>query len=169
MEQLSTDEYLESKQEERKQHALKVANDRRKENEKRYKVKYGKARKPPFHCADDGRTKQDQKNQTDINLLVAKYQKRGEDIPQSTRNTFADVSTIQDLQGNLNLLAEAEEAWYTLPSKTRNKFNNNRVDLIDFINNPNNYNEAVELGLIDKKVETPAEPAPLGDGGQATE
>lgn len=94
------------------------------------------------------------KEETDINRIMEKYQK-GEAITHlnKRRGVYGDFSDHKDYQNSLNSVLSAQKAFMALPSKTRKRFRNDPQELIDFLGNKDNYNEAVELGLIDKKLE----------------
>lgn len=109
-------------------------------------------------------TKQSFKNECDINRIMAKYLKTGvmSDAALNQRNAiFADVSEIGDFQQNQQVIQEADKAFNTLPPEIRNRFHNSPAQLLDFCSNPENREEAIELGIITQVDETPL-PEPPG-------
>jgi len=100
------------------------------------------------------KTQQQFKETTDINAIMRKYQ-RGEAITHLNhrKGQYGDFTQISDYQGALDTVLRAEKAFMALPSETRKKFRNNPQELIEFLGDKNNYNEAVALGLIEKKIE----------------
>lgn len=106
-----------------------------------------------------GRTKQQDKDACDVNMMMAKYQRTGV-LPG--QNNFApqygDFSNVSDYQTAVQQIKEAETDFAALPSKIRGRFNNDPLDLINFMTDEANRDEAIKLGLMpetDPVVETP--------------
>lgn len=107
-------------------------------------------------------TKQEFKNECDINIIMAQYQYTGE-IP----NLNAHPGVYQDCTGldymeHMNKIVEANNLFAEMPSKIRNRFNNDPAAFLDFVNDENNIPEMRTLGLlkpIDPIVIPPAESA----------
>nr|WAE43463.1 MAG: internal scaffolding protein [Microviridae sp.] len=72
-----------------------------------------------------------------------------------TKPIFGDFSIITDYQSALEQMAVSEEAFMSLPPETRIRFNNNPANLLDFVADVNNKDEAIKLGLIDSPVKAP--------------
>lgn len=105
---------------------------------------------------EGGRTKQSFKAQCDINKIVDKARVTGLVGHLNTKKpVYGDVSDIPDYQSALSIVIKADEAFSSLPSKVRNRFHNNPVEMIDFLSNKENFDEAVKLGLFVKKVVEP--------------
>lgn len=111
-------------------------------------------------------TQQQFKDQTDINKIMAQYEKQGinyNNLPQS-QGVYADLTIIpKDYQDRLHQVMQAEEAFMSLPAELRAQYNNSPQDLIDWLAKPENNDRAVELGLKVKKeapVKAPQAPAP---------
>lgn len=100
-------------------------------------------------CEDPSLTKQAFKDECDINRIMKKWLKTGVLTHVSTAaQTFRDVSQGSDYQDLMFKVIEVEDAFSSLPSDVRKKFRNDPVELLDFINDPKNTEEAVKLGLI---------------------
>ena len=96
-------------------------------------------------------TQQQFKDECDVNNIMAKYRKTGELYHLARKQgVFADVSQITDYQTMLNQVHDAKAAFGALPSHLRRRFENDPGQLLEFLRNPNNRDEAIELGLIDK-------------------
>lgn len=114
------------------------------------------------------RTKQSFKKECDINQIMKKYRNTGiitPDIINSRNAVFGDVSSTMDYQDSVNYLATADKAFDSLPAETRTRFQNNPAELLTFLHEEGNRDEAIELGIIPKpaevaaaKAETPPEP-----------
>lgn len=61
---------------------------------------------------------------------------------------YTDVSEIPDYQAALEIIMTAEEQFSALPSHVRREFDNDPGKMLEFIQNPDNYERGVELGLF---------------------
>lgn len=68
---------------------------------------------------------------------------------------FGDASRASDLLSATLLVQEASTAFQSLPSATRERFKNDPVQLLDFLGDKKNFDEAVKLGLCDPRTELP--------------
>lgn len=97
------------------------------------------------------KTDQQYKEDCDTNTIINKFRKTGQITHLAQRQgSFADVSQIPDLLPSLEKLQEAADHFQTLPSKIRTKFNNSIENLVQFLHNPDNTTEAINMGLIPK-------------------
>ena len=93
-------------------------------------------------------TQQQFKEQCDINNIIKNYHQTGE-LPLSKKvGQFLDVSNVQDYQTSLQTVFEAQQAFDALPSKIRSRFENDPNQLIAFIEDDANHEEALKLGLL---------------------
>lgn len=99
---------------------------------------------------DPSLTKQSFKDECDINYIVAKFAKTGVlDHEALVKPKFGDFLGVTDYQTALNQVIEAEEAFDALPAKVRSRFKNQPVEFLEFCSDEKNYDEMVELGLIE--------------------
>mgnify|MGYP000175390794 CR=1 FL=1 len=104
-----------------------------------------------------GRTKQNHKDECDINHIMRKFKKTGvvehrnENEPQYG---FADAITFNEA---MNIVITAQTMFDDLPSHLRRKFGNDPSNFLDFVQNPENLQEMRELGLA-REDGVPAEP-----------
>ncbi len=114
---------------------------------------------PGIDCSKDKiRTKQSFKKETDINTIMGKYIKAGVIAPEALvqrQAVFADVSEIGDFQECQQRILSAQSAFMTLDPQLRARFNNQPAQLLDFCKDPENREEAVNLGIIPKPEKTP--------------
>jgi len=111
---------------------------------------------------DKGLTVQSDRDDADINKIIARYLKTGVPPPSLKGEPFyGDVSEFSGLADSLIKIQEADRLFMQFPAELRERFDNDKVKFIDFLENPGNRDEAIDLGLILKPVvpETPA-PAP---------
>lgn len=100
-------------------------------------------------------TQQQFKKDTDINNIVKKYRKTGVvDALNKKQPHFGDYSDLPEFQTLQNTITAVNGAFSRLPAETRNQFNNNPQEALDFLADPKNKEQAEKLGLT--KVQTPA-------------
>lgn len=61
---------------------------------------------------------------------------------------YTDVSEVPDYQAAMEVIMIAEEQFSALPSHVRREFDNDPGKMLEFIQNPDNYERGVELGLF---------------------
>jgi len=102
-------------------------------------------------------TQQHFAEECDIGNIVDRINKSGVMPPDMGSPRYGDFSNIPDYQSSLNAVNAANAAFAALPAEIRDRFKNDPTLLLEFIHDDKNYDEAVKLGLIDKK---PLEPSP---------
>lgn len=108
-------------------------------------------------CVGESRTQQSFKEECDVNVIMRKYEKTGLITHVSkVQGQYGDFSSIGDYQEALDKLSVAQDAFLDMPAKLRARFGNDPGQLIEFINNKENYEEAVKLGLIVEAVKEPS-------------
>lgn len=114
---------------------------------------------------DKGFTVQADRDEADINKIVARLAKSGQ-VPPTFKGEpfFGDVSELGDLAESLIKIQEADKLFMEFPASIRERFDNDKVKFIDFLADAGNREEALALGLIQKaptpEVEPPV-PAPV--------
>lgn len=105
--------------------------------------------RPTLNCPP-GRTKQSHVEECDINVIMGKAHKTGVISFVSKREPeYMDVEQI-DYQEAVNRVMAAEEMFLDMPAKLRRRFNNNPGEFLTFIQNPENIEEARDLGLVER-------------------
>lgn len=95
----------------------------------------------------------------DINDIVARYRRTGVlDYTSRVQGVFADVSGMGDFRTACDKVVRLREAFESLPAIVRTRFNNDPANMVEFLRNTENREEAIKLGLV-KKPEAPATPA----------
>lgn len=106
-------------------------------------------------------TKQEFKDESDINIIMAQYQHTG-DIPNlNTLQPVYQDCTGMDYMDHMNKIVEANNLFSDLPSKIRNRFNNDPAAFLDFVHDENNRGELQSMGLL-REVSPIVIPAPEG-------
>lgn len=116
-------------------------------------------------CPEPTRTQQHTRDETDINLIVKRYQSTGI-LPQSAlAPLYGDFETV-DFHDAQNRLIAARQAFLRIPAEIRSRFDNDPGKFVEFASNPENHDELVRLKLRDPPPSNkpPYEP-PLSNGG----
>lgn len=101
-----------------------------------------------FACQGETRTKQCFQKECDINFILAKYQKTGLiDHVSRFGGDYSDLTDNVDYHTALNITLDANDAFSSLPSSIRKRFNNSPEAFLDFVSDPNNASELISLGL----------------------
>lgn len=101
---------------------------------------------------EPSKTQQQFAKECDVNEIIRKYIKTGQ-ISHLAKNqgVYADVSEIPDLHSAMMQVSQAQQAFDSLPAELRKRFGNSPVAMVEFLSNPMNDDEAIELGLKTKK------------------
>lgn len=98
-------------------------------------------------------TRQEFAAEADINNIMKRYA-AGMPLPCGTRAPmYGDYSEVPDYQNAFDIVTHAQEGFMSLPSELRKRFGNDPAQLIAFLSDANNRDEAIALGLIDKPAE----------------
>lgn len=111
-------------------------------------------------------TKQAFAAESDINNILKKYQLTGV-LPDSSRAAmaqFGDFSNIPSYKESLEVVIDAQHMFSELPSAVRNRFRNDPGELLEFLSNPANRDEAAKLGLLDPSTGKPPLPPEVPGG-----
>lgn len=100
-------------------------------------------------CKDESKTDQSFVEEADVNFIADRYMRTGMAPQVLDMPTPGDFTGTFDFQSSMNMILEAQQQFMTLPAKTRTRFNNDPQKLMEFINDDENYDEAVKLGFID--------------------
>lgn len=120
---------------------------------------------------EEGMTKQCFKDECDINKIMEKYIKTGQ-LPalQEKDPSYGDFTTLNDFQEAQELIIKANDQFEALPAAIRDRFQNDPEQFIAFVENPDNLEEMIKLGVATKKEDikpTPTpDPKPKDNGGQ---
>lgn len=128
--------------------------------------KLGNKVKIKTHTGSDG-AKQEMREAVDLNSIIKRYNQTGQmpGFMQSAPPVFADVSQFGDFASALRRVTAAQDTFAALPADIRSRFGNEAANLVAFIQDDTNYDEAVKLGIVEKKalpepLPPPAAPVP---------
>lgn len=110
----------------------------------RFQTAYGEKVKPVVECGE-GRTKQEFKDECDINFIMKKYQKTGlMDFVNKYAPHYGEIPAV-DYHQACNLVIEARAMFDDMPSSLRKKFDND----------PQKFLEAIDGGFDPEAKDTP--------------
>lgn len=124
-------------------------------------------------CSDSPtRAQQHMRDETDINVMIERFARTGMPPAPPVPPEPADFDQVFDFQSAMNVIVEGREAFMSLPSKVRARFQNDPAQFLAFVHDDSNRLEAEALGLVEKRlVEPPAasEPSPTieSDGNKS--
>jgi len=100
-------------------------------------------------CEDPSLAQQHFKDECDINTILQKFNITGllPETPLSPR--YGDFTGISDYHTALNRVIAAQDEFDGLPANIRARFQNDPAQLIEFLENSDNRQEAEKLGLVE--------------------
>lgn len=106
------------------------------------------ARRIQFKSTLPTRTKQEFKEECDINKIMSRYEKTGILSHTNKRSPqFGDFSNVTTYEDAFNQLQDTRDAFMTLPARVREKFQNDPAEFIKYMEDPKFHDEQVKLGL----------------------
>lgn len=119
-------------------------------------------------------TKQAFKEECDINTIIERFG-LGYQLPEGgiTNPVWGQdwTDAVPDFHTAVNKIAQAGEAFDALPAHVRARFHHDPGELVDFVSQKSNLEEARKLGLVPPapivKEETPPTPAPAASAAPA--
>lgn len=107
--------------------------------------------KTGLSCPEPTLTSQEFIEEADINYIAERFMRTGEAPQVLNLPTYGDFEGTFDFQSSMNTIAQAKQEFMKLPAKVRTRFANDPAQLLEFVGDPANYDEAVKLGFIDKE------------------
>lgn len=105
------------------------------------------------------RTKQSFADETDINAIMRKYRRTGELTHlNAAKPTYGDFSDVDSYLEASNRVIAADADFQALSARIRARMHNSPAELLRFMADGDNLEEAVALGLV-QKPDPPAHPA----------
>jgi len=121
-----------------------------------------------IECSDPSLTVQADRDQADINEIVRRFGVTGQ-LPYGVKvPAYDDYAEIpMDYHTALNLVLDADQSFLEMPAEVRFRFNNDAGSFLDFVHNPDNYDEAVKLGIVlDTRTPPAGDDSPPAGGGE---
>lgn len=101
-----------------------------------------------LECKDPTLTQQQFKEECDINTIVDRFGLTGEMPTVVNMPQYGDFTGIFDYQSAMNLVVQGREEFMKLPAKMRARFHNDPAELLNFLADDDNKDEAIKLGLV---------------------
>lgn len=110
------------------------------------------------HVGEKTLVQQSSRDETDINRIMAKYEKTGV-LTHVARyaGQYGDFSGVPDYKAGMEIVMAADDMFMSLPAKIRDRFNNDPAQFIEFATDEKNQDEMRSMGLA-PKAPAPAEP-----------
>lgn len=89
--------------------------------------------------------------------------KRGAIAENPDQMIYGDFTDVVDYETSLQRIDRAQQSFAALPAKIRDRFHNDPAELIEFVSNADNRDEAIKLGLIAEIPTHPASSVPASD------
>jgi len=122
--------------------------------------RFTKIDREPKKPKGESLTQQQFKEDSDINTIVARARRTGilGDPNAPRKPMFGDYSNSASFLEMRNYIATANQRFEALPAKLRRRSGNDPLQVVRFVEDPENKEEAIALGLLPKPV--PGEPVP---------
>ncbi len=105
---------------------------------------------------EEALTKQEFKDECDINIIMRRYKKTGDlTHVRDHLGTGGDFSQVNDFQMSLNMLIDAQDQFDRLPAELRKHCDHDPAVFIDWVDNPENLQEAIRLGIFPRDTPLP--------------
>lgn len=110
-------------------------------------------------------TEQSHRKECNINLIIDRYKRTGilGGIDQARELFFGDFTEVGSFHDVQNVIADAREKFFSLPSNVRESFGNDPARFLDALKDSSQLGKLIDLGLVKKvingEVGTPENPA----------
>lgn len=109
---------------------------------------------------EPSRTVQSFAPDADLNVIAKRFGINGIPTTPIDPANFRDTTQDPDLRQVLEHQREAKDSFRALPEKLRKRFHNDPLEMWTFVNDPDNAEEAVRLGLLTRRnADADADPA----------
>lgn len=108
--------------------------------------------------------------ESDINNIINQYETNGVIPDQVEGLRYGDFTdpVFTDYQHAQNIVVEAGTLFERIPAKVRERFSNDPASIIEFVQDPTNYDEALKLGLVNERPKAPVAPPAAEPPAQVT-
>lgn len=125
------------------------------------RTRYTGRKSVQLNTGSESYVQQQFKDDCDIHTIIDRFTRGLPYRVNSQTPVYGDFSDVQDFKEAQNLIARTTEFFETLPADLRARFGNSPASFLDFVNNPANEDEAIRLGILQKRSEetlTPSKP-----------
>lgn len=118
-----------------------------------FRTHYSPQVRVTFETEGESLTEQQFAEESQILNKIRKYDSQGFfDSINKNPAQYTDFTQVRDLADAIDQIEQAREAFQTIPSDVRKKFNNSPSEFFDFASKESNYDELVKLGLATAKI-----------------
>lgn len=118
-----------------------------------FRTHYSPQVRVTFETEGESLTEQQFAEESQILNKIRKYDSQGFfDTINRNPAQYNDFTQVRDLADAIDQIEEARDAFQTIPSDIRKKFNNSPSEFFDFASKESNFNELVKLGLATQRV-----------------
>lgn len=96
--------------------------------------------------------------EADINTMMRRFGVTGQLEQRAGTPMYGDFTSAPDFRAALDTVNDARERFLSLPPLVRERFANDPAELLGFVSDAKNFDEAVRLGLVPAKVPAPGKP-----------
>ncbi len=116
-------------------------------------------------------TQQSFREESEINNILARYTKTGvlEHVNKYGAGAYNDMPASTEFVDAMNMVTEANSMFADLPADVRNRFKNDPVEFLEFVNDPDNTDEMVKMGLLEEIIPDGVETGPPNQTPLVTE
>lgn len=107
----------------------------------------------PFYTKGPSKTKQEFRDECNINKIMERYHKNGI-LPDMIKENpiYGDFSEAKSYQESLDIVLKAEEQFRSLSADIRDRFNQDPAKFLEFTNDEKNKEEMAKMGLLKPEV-----------------
>jgi phage internal scaffolding protein len=118
-----------------------------------FRTHYSPQVRVSFETKGESLTEQQFAEESQILNKIRKYDSQGF-FDSINRNPaqYNDFTQVRDLADAIDQIEQARDAFQTIPSDIRKKFNNSPSEFFDFASKESNYDELVKLGLATAQI-----------------
>ncbi len=110
------------------------------------------------HPVGKSRTKQSFREESEITNILKRYVKTGiADHMNAHSGEYGFASSV-DFHQAMNVVTKADQMFEALPAELRKRFNGAPGEFLDFVQNPENQEEMIKLGLATRTAEVERKP-----------
>lgn len=121
-----------------------------------------------LHCRDESLTQQSFTEDADLNVIARRFGLETIPLGRPDASHFRDTTNDPELADILNAQRIARDHFMALPGKLRKRFHDNPQELWDFVNDPENAEEALRLNILARIPEGGAIPAPTAQSATSS-
>ena len=118
-----------------------------------FRTHYSPQIRVTYDTVGESLTEQQYAEESKMLNKIKKYDSQGFfDSINRNAGQFNDFTQVRDLADAIEQIEEARDAFQTIPSDVRKRFNNSPSEFFEFASKESNYGELVKLGLATQEI-----------------